>query len=100
MSARTVDELHVNAQNCPKYERIGTDSSPLLTIAECLSFTRMSERQFYKMRANGRGPRVVRMDGKVMIFKSEAMQWLNGCEEPAPGVLPPLYTRSCWRVIG
>lgn len=93
MPTETTEALSKTAQHWPKYERIGTGSSPLLTIPEFLALTRIGERHFYRIRAKGRGPRVTRIEGKVMIFKSEAVRWLNSCEEPAPGVLPPLYTR-------
>ena len=93
MPAEMVENLSKTDHKWPRFERIGTNESPLLTIPEFLALTRIGERHFYRMRAKGRGPRVTRIEGKVMIFKSEAVRWLNSCEEPAPGVLPPLYTR-------
>ena len=76
-------EMPENARKRGNQEQIiSFFAQNLLTIREFCQAMRISERQYFRMRAEGRGPNVTWMGGKVMITKRECEAWLHRWTEP------------------
>lgn len=67
---RTYLKLPESARNC-------REAANLLTIPEFCSATRISVRQYFRLRASGCGPRIVRLGGKVLHNPYEVQRWLR-----------------------
>jgi hypothetical protein len=52
-------------------------ASNLFTIPEFCASVRISERQYFRLRCDGRGPRVTAMGGKVLITRAAIQEWLH-----------------------
>lgn len=57
---------------------------PMLRLPEVLAELDMSRAAFYRMRARGHGPRVVKLpSGGIRIRRADLDNWLTACEQSA-----------------
>jgi hypothetical protein len=49
----------------------------MLTIKQFCEFVQISERLFHVLKAQGRGPRITRINRRVLIAKEAASEWLK-----------------------
>ncbi|MFD6759126.1 helix-turn-helix transcriptional regulator [Streptomyces roseolus] len=57
---------------------------PMLKLPEVLAELDMSRAAFYRMRARGNGPRLLKLpNGQLRIRRSDLDAWLSQCEEAA-----------------
>lgn len=57
---------------------------PHLKLAEVLDELGMSRAAFYRMRARGRSPRLLKLpNGQIRVRRQDLDSWLSNCEEPA-----------------
>ncbi|MFG2293124.1 helix-turn-helix transcriptional regulator [Streptomyces sp. NPDC048603] len=55
----------------------------MLKLSEVLFELGMSRAAFYRMRARGKGPRLVKLpNGQLRCRRGDLDNWLAGCEEP------------------
>lgn len=55
-----------------------------LTLPEVLAEIRMSRAAFYRMRARGKAPKLMKLpNGQLRVRRSELDAWFSRCEEPA-----------------
>ena len=73
-SPRLCSKLPESAGLCRTYVPVRCD---LLTIPEFCSSVRISTRQFFRVCAEGIGPRRTYLGGKVMITQQSMKQWLD-----------------------
>jgi hypothetical protein len=59
-----------------KMAEIGSISSGLFTISEFCAAVRISPRQYFRLRAEGRGPKVIFLGGRILISRGAIDQWL------------------------
>lgn len=56
----------------------------MLKLPEVLAELSMSRAAFYRMRARGLGPRLIKLpNGQLRVRRSDLDSWLSGCEEAA-----------------
>jgi hypothetical protein len=55
--------------------------SDLYTVKEFCEAVRISERQYFRMRAAGDGPRVTVLGGRHVISRNEMLRWLEAHTE-------------------
>ena len=56
----------------------------MLKLPEVLEEIGMSRAAFYRMRARGRGPKLLKLpNGQLRVRRSDLDSWLMGCEEEA-----------------
>ncbi|MER5727575.1 helix-turn-helix domain-containing protein [Streptomyces sp. NPDC002138] len=56
----------------------------MLKLAEVLTEIGMSRAAFYRMRARGQGPRLIKLpNGQLRVRRVDLDTWLSGCEEVA-----------------
>ncbi|QGZ49978.1 helix-turn-helix domain-containing protein [Streptomyces sp. QHH-9511] len=56
----------------------------MLKLPEVLEELGMSRAAFYRMRARGKGPRLLKLpNGQLRVRRSDLDAWLSGCEEAA-----------------
>ena len=56
----------------------------MLKLPEVLEEIGMSRAAFYRMRARGRGPKLLKLpNGQLRVLRSDLDSWLMGCEEEA-----------------
>jgi predicted DNA-binding transcriptional regulator AlpA len=54
----------------------------MLKLAELLAELGMSRAAFYRMRARGQGPRLIKLpNGQIRIRRSDLDAWLAQCEQ-------------------
>lgn len=87
MGSSRVPVLQKNARNAVSFE-------PMLTLKEAAAVAGISIRQLYRMKACGRGPRVVLFDGAVRVSPEALREWVAHHTEPEPGRLPAAYWHS------
>jgi predicted DNA-binding transcriptional regulator AlpA len=68
-------------QNRQKLTEIEQVSSCLFTIAEFCAAVRISERQYFRLRAEGQGPKATYLGGRVLISRTAIDHWLWQHEE-------------------
>ncbi|MCM1948621.1 MULTISPECIES: helix-turn-helix domain-containing protein [unclassified Streptomyces] len=57
---------------------------PMLKLPEVLAELDMSRAAFYRMRARGNGPRLLKLpNGQLRVRRSDLDAWLSQCEEAA-----------------
>ncbi|MFD5104611.1 helix-turn-helix transcriptional regulator [Streptomyces cinereoruber] len=57
---------------------------PMLKLPEVLAELDMSRAAFYRMRARGQGPRLIKLpNGQLRVRRSDLDTWLSQCEEAA-----------------
>ncbi|MFE0651644.1 helix-turn-helix transcriptional regulator [Streptomyces sp. NPDC059534] len=57
---------------------------PMLKLPEVLTELDMSRAAFYRMRARGQGPRLIKLpNGQLRVRRSDLDGWLSECEENA-----------------
>ncbi|MFJ3500227.1 helix-turn-helix transcriptional regulator [Streptomyces sp. NPDC090135] len=57
---------------------------PMLKLPEVLTELGMSRAAFYRMRARGQGPRLIKLpNGQLRVRRSDLDTWLSQCEEVA-----------------
>lgn len=57
---------------------------PKLTLPEVLAEIRMSRAAFYRMRARGKAPKLMKLpNGQLRVRRSELDAWFSRCEELA-----------------
>ncbi|MZE53146.1 helix-turn-helix domain-containing protein [Streptomyces sp. SID5770] len=57
---------------------------PMLKLPEVLAELDMSRAAFYRMRARGHGPRLLKLpNGQLRVRRSDLDAWLSQCEEAA-----------------
>ncbi|MFF9503830.1 helix-turn-helix transcriptional regulator [Streptomyces sp. NPDC014656] len=57
---------------------------PMLKLPEVLAELHMSRAAFYRMRARGDGPRLLKLpNGQLRVRRSDLDSWLSQCEEAA-----------------
>ncbi|MEU9855055.1 helix-turn-helix domain-containing protein [Streptomyces sp. NPDC047974] len=57
---------------------------PMLKLPEVLAELDMSRAAFYRMRARGKGPRLIKLpNGQLRVRRSDLDNWLAQCEEAA-----------------
>jgi Predicted transcriptional regulator len=57
---------------------------PILKLPEVLAELDMSRAAFYRMRARGKGPRLLKLpNGQLRVRRSDLDAWLSQCEEAA-----------------
>jgi hypothetical protein len=61
------------------------DAADCFTICEFCSRHRISERLYYLLREQGRGPAELRLGTKVLISKEAAARWRRAIEAEAVG---------------
>lgn len=55
---------------------------PMLKLPEVLAELDMSRAAFYRMRARGKGPRLIKLpNGQLRVRRSDLDNWLAQCEE-------------------
>ncbi|MFD3805381.1 helix-turn-helix transcriptional regulator [Streptomyces sp. NPDC058619] len=56
----------------------------MLKLPEVLTELGMSRAAFYRMRARGQGPRLIKLpNGQLRVRRADLDAWLCGCEEAA-----------------
>ncbi|WP_405789687.1 helix-turn-helix domain-containing protein [Streptomyces sp. NBC_00029] len=56
----------------------------MLKLLEVLAEIGMSRAAFYRMRARGQGPRLIKLpNGQLRVRRADLDAWLSGCEEAA-----------------
>lgn len=56
----------------------------MLKLSEVLEAVGMSRAAFYRMRARGQGPKLIKLpNGQLRVRQSELDAWLDSCEESA-----------------
>ncbi|WP_329456763.1 helix-turn-helix transcriptional regulator [Streptomyces sp. NBC_01497] len=56
----------------------------MLKLPEVLTEIGMSRAAFYRMRARGKAPRIIKLpNGQLRVRRSDLDTWLTGCEELA-----------------
>ncbi|MCP3754946.1 AlpA family transcriptional regulator [Streptomyces sp. TBY4] len=56
----------------------------MLKLAEVLTEIGMSRAAFYRMRARGQGPRLIKLpNGQLRVRRTDLDAWLSECEEVA-----------------
>ncbi|WP_424212724.1 helix-turn-helix transcriptional regulator [Streptomyces sp. BI20] len=54
----------------------------MLKLEETLEVLQMSRASFYRLRARGNGPRIVKLpNGHLRVRQSDLDSWLRSCEE-------------------
>ncbi|MFJ3637967.1 helix-turn-helix transcriptional regulator [Streptomyces sp. NPDC090112] len=56
----------------------------MLKLADVLAELGMSRAAFYRMRARGQGPRLIKLpNGQLRVRRADLDAWLSACEEVA-----------------
>ncbi|MFJ4409222.1 helix-turn-helix transcriptional regulator [Streptomyces sp. NPDC088910] len=56
---------------------------PQLKLPEVLEEIQMSRAAFYRMRARGKAPRLIKLpNGQIRVRRSDLDAWLTECEQP------------------
>ncbi|MGW6939491.1 helix-turn-helix transcriptional regulator [Streptomyces xanthophaeus] len=56
----------------------------MLKLPEVLAEIGMSRAAFYRMRARGQGPRLIKLpNGQLRVRRTDLDAWLSGCEKAA-----------------
>ncbi|MYY81271.1 MULTISPECIES: helix-turn-helix domain-containing protein [unclassified Streptomyces] len=63
---------------------VSTTRDPKLTLAEALDELGMSRAAFYRLRARGKAPRLLKLpNGQIRIRRSDLDSWWDTCEVSA-----------------
>jgi hypothetical protein len=73
---RTREALPETAAVCLKLTEIAEISARLFTIGEFCVATRISQRQFFRIQAEGHGPRMTWLGGRKLISRAALDHWL------------------------
>jgi hypothetical protein len=57
---------------------------PYLTIEEAAPIARRTPNAMRKLRLRGKGPRVRKIDGRLVIKRTDLLAWLEGETAPTP----------------
>jgi predicted DNA-binding transcriptional regulator AlpA len=61
-----------------------TPRTHMLKLPEVLEELEMSRAAFYRMRARGKGPKLIKLpNGQLRVRQRDLDAWLDSCEEPA-----------------
>ena len=69
------------AIDCQKLTEIEEISGSLFTIQEFCAATRISQRQFFRIQAEGHGPKMIWLGGRKLISRSALDSWLREHQE-------------------
>jgi hypothetical protein len=69
------------AIECQKMTEIQEILGSLFTIAEFCAATRISQRQFFRIQADGHGPKMIWLGGRKLISRAALNRWLWEHEE-------------------
>ncbi|MGW1072321.1 helix-turn-helix transcriptional regulator [Streptomyces sp. NPDC002537] len=61
---------------------MSTTRTPALTLPEVLEEIRMSRAAFYRMRARGKAPKILKLpNGQLRVRRADLDTWFAACEE-------------------
>ncbi|MGA5128385.1 helix-turn-helix transcriptional regulator [Streptomyces olivoreticuli] len=64
---------------------MSTTRTPALTLPEVLEEIRMSRAAFYRMRARGKAPKILKLpNGQLRVRRADLDAWFVRCEENIP----------------